>query len=73
MAPRRKHLYKLPTHTTYTEARTKSRNDLRLFNTTEEFDRYIKYFNKRTILPKRNIDPAFMSNFGLEEIFDRMG
>ena len=32
------------------EARTKSRNYLRLFNTNEEFDRYVKYFNKKTIL-----------------------
>ena len=73
MALRRKHLYKHPTKTANTEARTKSRNDLRLFNTTKEFDRYIKYFNKRKILPRRNIDPAFMNNFGLEVMFDRMG
>ena len=51
MAPRRKHLYKRLAQTVDTEVRTKSRNDLRLFNTTEEFDKYIKYFNKRTILP----------------------
>ena len=44
-----------------------------LFNTTKEFDRYIRYFNKKTIPPGRNIDPAFMSNFGLEAIFDRIG
>ena len=73
MAPRRKHLYKHPAQIVDTEARTKSRNDLSLFNTIEEFDRYIKYFNKRTILPGQNIDPAFMSNFELEVIFDRMG
>ena len=73
MARRRKHLYKRPIQKTDTEAKTKSRNDLRLFNTTEEFDRYIKYFNKRTILPRRKIDPAFMSNFRLEAIFERMG
>ena len=73
MAPRRKHLYKRLAQIVDTEARTKSRNDLRLFNTIEEFDKYIKYFNKRTILPGRNTDLAFMSNFGLEAIFDRMG
>ena len=73
MTLRRKHLYKRPAQTADTEVRTKSRNDLRLFNTTEEFDRYIKYFNKRTILLGRNIDPTFMSNFGLEAIFDRIG
>ena len=73
MAPRRKHLYEHPTQTVDTEARTKSRNDLRLFNTIEEFERYINYFNKRTILLGRNIDPTFMSNFRLEAIFDRMG
>ena len=28
---------------------------------------------KRTILPGRNIAPEFMSNFGLEVTFDRMG
>ena len=50
MAPWRKHLYKRPTQTVDIEALTKSRNDLRLFNTNEEFDRYIQYFNKRTIL-----------------------
>ena len=27
---------------------------------------------KRTILPRRNIAPVFMSNFGLEVTFDRM-
>ena len=73
MAPRRKHLYKCPAQIADTKARTKSWNDLKLFNTTEEFDRYIKYFNKRTILPEQNIDPTFMSNFRLEAIFDKMG
>ena len=73
MAPRRKHLYKRPTQIVDIGARTKSRNDLKLLNTNEEFDRYIKYFNKRTILLERNIDPQFMSNFGLEAIFERMG
>ena len=73
MAPRRKQLYESPTQATDTEARTKSRNNLRLFITNEEFDRYIKYFNKRTVLLGRNIDPEFMSNFGLEAIFDRTG
>ena len=73
MAPRRKHLYKRPTQTVDNEAITKSWNDIRLFNTNEEFDRYIQYFNKRTILLERNIDPQFMSNFGLEAIFERMG
>ena len=28
---------------------------------------------KRTILPGKNIAPKFMSNFGLEATFDRMG
>ena len=28
---------------------------------------------KRTILPKRNISPEFMSSFGLEVTFDRIG
>ena len=66
-------MYKRLAQTVDTEARTKSWNDLRLFNTNEEFDRCIKYFKKRTILPRRNIDPKFMNNFGLEVIFDRMG
>ena len=73
MAQRRKHLYKHLTQAVDTEARTKSRNDLRLFNINEEFDIYIKYFNKMTILPRQNIDLEFMCNFGLEAIFDRMG
>ena len=68
-----KHLYKRPAQAADIEARTKSRNDLRLFNTDEDFDRYINYFNKKTILLGRNIDPKFMSNFGLEPIFNRMG
>ena len=73
MAPRRKHLYKRHAQTVDTEARTKSWNDLRLFNTIEEFDSYIKYFNKGTIVPRPNLDPSFISNFGLEGIFDMMG
>ena len=73
MAPRRKHLYKCPAQAIDTKVRTNSRDDLRLFNTNEKFDRYIKYFNKRTILHGRNIDPEFMRNFRLESIFYRMG
>ena len=33
----------------------------------------MRYFKKRTILPRRNIDPEFMSNFELGFLFDRMG
>ena len=28
---------------------------------------------KKTILPERNISPEFMSSFGLEATFDRIG
>ena len=47
MTPRKKHLYKSLAQTIDTEVRAKSMNDLRLFNTTEEFHRYIRYSIKR--------------------------
>ena len=42
MASKRKHLHKRPVEEANTEVRTKSRNDLKLFNTNEKFDRYMK-------------------------------
>ena len=73
MTPWRKHLHKCLVKVADAKARTNARSDLRLFNTNEEFGKYTKYLNKRPILPRRNNDPEFMSNFGLEAIFYRMG
>ena len=42
MEPMMKHLHKRPVEEANTEAKTKSRNDLKLFNTNEKFDRYMK-------------------------------
>ena len=72
MTPRRKHSQKCRAEATITEARTKSQKDPRLFNTDEEFDRYMRYFKKGTTLPRHNIDQEFMSNFELRLSFDRM-
>ncbi|RVW86237.1 hypothetical protein CK203_046079 [Vitis vinifera] len=62
-----------PSQPDQSEARRKTRYNIALFGSVEDYQRYKQKFAQRKVVPGRNINFSQLQYFGFEGIFGRMG